>query len=421
MAGAQNSWELVSPRTPNGIHSDLTDVSFWSESGGVVVGTDQFAYYTIDSGRTWTPKATPTVFDKICYVDALHGISARSIFNEDQGVEVYASIWNTSDGGKTWILKGNDGNFYTRFRSIGFWDTLHGCIIGDYHHFAGHYGITSYSTADGGNFWSSADLSSLGASSYWGLSSLSIVDQHTGYALLWNAAWDNPYYRLLRTTDAGHSWKAYGDGTFRQNPVGNFVNQLTGTIIDNGSTIMRSEDGGLTWHVQGNPGKAGLTSVCFGTPNIGVAVGENGAIISTNDGGKLWQKEPTLTSVTLMKVFVSRNGNVIAIGNSGVIIRGHIRAAPWILPDATFPLIVQNYPNPFNGSTRIPFVIDQSGYVTLKIFDLLGREVATLVHEDLEIGSYERPLDGTELSSGIYLVCLQAGGKIATSKLVHLK
>jgi hypothetical protein len=52
---------------------------------------------------------------------------------------------------------------------------------------------------------------------------------------------------------------------------------------------------------------------------------------------------------------------------------------------------------------------------------LLGREVATLVHEDLEIGSYERPFDGTELSSGIYLVRLQAGGKIATGKLVHLK
>jgi len=69
----------------------------------------------------------------------------------------------------------------------------------------------------------------------------------------------------------------------------------------------------------------------------------------------------------------------------------------------------QNYPNPFNPSTTIEFALPKSVHATLKIFDLLGREVATLVNETLEAGVYRKDWDASGLSSGIYVYRLAAG------------
>jgi photosystem II stability/assembly factor-like uncharacterized protein len=422
VARSQNSWELVSLNTVEGAYSDLTDVSFWSAGGGVVVGSYGYTFYTVDSGKTWTQKAAPAVFNTIYHFDVLHGIATRSI-QGSPAKDYYASVWNTSDGGTSWNLLLKDSYYYTTFRGIGFWDTLQGCIISDYYHVLGNYGIVPRYTSDGGVSWSPAAYDSGILQAYPRLSSLSIVDAHTGYALLGysEVLTGNRYSRLLRATDAGHSWIARGSVKFSATAIANFVNQQIGTIIENGNRILRSEDGGLNWLEQKNPVSTLLFSVCFGTPAAGVAVGEDGVIISTMDGGAHWKVEPTLTSEPLSKVYVSSVGNVIAIGSSGTIIRGHIQAAPWIPPNAAFPILAQNFPNPFNSATRIPFALDQSGYVSLKVFDLLGREVAAVVNEELDPGNYERPFDGMNLPSGVYLVRLQSGGRIATGKIVRVK
>jgi photosystem II stability/assembly factor-like uncharacterized protein len=402
-----------------GIHADLSDISFWSESEGVIVGTDQYAYYSLDSGKTWTPKPTPTIFGTICHVDAMHGFATRSV-PSDYSQGTYSSIWRTTDGGANWELKTNSNDFVTTFRGVAFWNSMQGCVIGDYYHFNGHFGIAPYYTTDGGNSWSSAGIGSLNQNSYPYMTSLSIVDSSTGYAFYFASG----ARALLRTTNSGQSWADLGAKSLQQVTGLYFINRNTGTMIDNAGKIGRTEDGGVTWVDQNNPASKSFSSVCFGTPDVGVAVGAGGAVISTTDGGKHWQTEPTLTTANFSKVYVSPLGNVVAIGNSGTIVHGQIRSGPLPVeppPIATSFSLSQNYPNPFNGSTRIPFVIDVSGYVTLKVFDLLGREVATLVHEELGIGNYERPFDGTDLPSGIYLVRLQLGGKVATSKLVHLK
>jgi len=80
--------------------------------------------------------------------------------------------------------------------------------------------------------------------------------------------------------------------------------------------------------------------------------------------------------------------------------------------------LYQNYPNPFNPSTTISFDIPSSGRVTLKIHDVLGREVETLVNEDLNPGSYVRAFDGSSLASGVYFCRLQANEFHQTKKLV---
>jgi len=94
------------------------------------------------------------------------------------------------------------------------------------------------------------------------------------------------------------------------------------------------------------------------------------------------------------------------------------------IPEEYF--LSQNYPNPFNPSTKIEFAIPEDGLVSLKIFDLLGNEVATLVNEELAPGKYEVEFnshsgEGRNLTSGIYFYKLQAGSFVATKKMLLLK
>jgi hypothetical protein len=89
-------------------------------------------------------------------------------------------------------------------------------------------------------------------------------------------------------------------------------------------------------------------------------------------------------------------------------------------PPSSFSLF-QNYPNPFNPSTVISWQLPVGNHVLLKVYDVLGREVATLINEEKPIGNYEVELDGTNLPSGIYFYRLQAGSFIVTKKMLLLK
>ena len=81
----------------------------------------------------------------------------------------------------------------------------------------------------------------------------------------------------------------------------------------------------------------------------------------------------------------------------------------------------QNYPNPFNPSTVINFTIPQNGLVTLKVYNLLGQEVATLINKEMNAGSYDYSFNATNLGSGIYFYSLKAGNFTATKKMMLLK
>jgi hypothetical protein len=80
----------------------------------------------------------------------------------------------------------------------------------------------------------------------------------------------------------------------------------------------------------------------------------------------------------------------------------------------------QNYPNPFNPTTNITYTIPQFSFVTFKVYDVLGNEIATLVNEEKRAGSYEVEFDGTDLTSGIYFYRLQANDYIEAKKMVLL-
>jgi hypothetical protein len=88
--------------------------------------------------------------------------------------------------------------------------------------------------------------------------------------------------------------------------------------------------------------------------------------------------------------------------------------------------LFQNYPNPFNPSTNIKFQIPESKFVTLKIYDLLGREISTLVNEKLSAGEYEVPFNaentgGINLASGVYFYRLTMDDYVSVKRMILLK
>jgi hypothetical protein len=83
--------------------------------------------------------------------------------------------------------------------------------------------------------------------------------------------------------------------------------------------------------------------------------------------------------------------------------------------------LLQSYPNPFNPSTTISFSLPKRSFVSLKIYDLIGREIATIVSEELSAGNYSRQWTAESISSGVYFYRLEAGSFIETKKLIMLR
>jgi hypothetical protein len=81
----------------------------------------------------------------------------------------------------------------------------------------------------------------------------------------------------------------------------------------------------------------------------------------------------------------------------------------------------QNYPNPFNPITQINYSIKEAGLVQLKVYDILGKEIATLVNTNKETGNYSVDFNATQLLSGVYFYKMQSGNYITSRKMLLIK
>jgi hypothetical protein len=82
---------------------------------------------------------------------------------------------------------------------------------------------------------------------------------------------------------------------------------------------------------------------------------------------------------------------------------------------------ISNYPNPFNPTTTINYQLPADGMVTLKIYDILGKEVATLVNDNRQAGSYNVVFDASRLTSGMYIYTIRANGYVQSKKMILMK
>lgn len=168
--------------------------------------------------------------------------------------------------------------------------------------------------------------------------------------------------------------------------------------------------------------------------------GTNGGVVKTitltnNTGLGIWASIDVTQPFTdlLLRELVKGNlyMNVHTTANPGGEIRGQVLASTNDLAtsvkhvdDASIPenfILTQNYPNPFNPTTTIRFTIPETSFLTLKVFDILGREVALLVNEMKDVGNYAVQFDAAKLSSGIYFYRLQAGNFLQTRKMILIK
>ena len=129
-----------------------------------------------------------------------------------------------------------------------------------------------------------------------------------------------------------------------------------------------------------------------------ISDGDNGAIVSWDD--------PRYTNDIYAERLLG-DGTLTSIEEEGFILNNF--------------LLKQNYPNPFNPSTKISYALPQNSFVELKIFNLLGQQIATLVNQEKSAGTYEVNFDASNLPSGVYIYKLQAGEYVQTRKMVLLK
>ncbi len=131
---------------------------------------------------------------------------------------------------------------------------------------------------------------------------------------------------------------------------------------------------------------------------------------------KMWQRVQNNSSGCALTVgsTYGYRPNIKLVGNSVVSIQ-HNNQVP-----KSF-VLEQNYPNPFNPTTNIKYQIVNNSFVSLKVYDILGREVETLVNESLKPGTYEVDFDGSNLSSGVYYYRMEAGNYFETKKMLLVK
>jgi len=147
-----------------------------------------------------------------------------------------------------------------------------------------------------------------------------------------------------------------------------------------------------------------------------------GGIYSTTDGGTSWTFAG-LDSLTVNEMISYGDSTYVSTDRGLFVITRNtvgtgVRTSP--VTPSVFAL-EQNYPNPFNPATNVRFTIGSQQFVTLKIYDILGREVSTLVHVIMQAGNYTVPWNASNCSSGIYFYQLKAGDFIQTKKMILMK
>ena len=371
-----NDWIIQDSKTEN----NILDIFFLDRNLGWAVSWEVYNYpfgtyilKTTDGGLNWNSSASPveSIFSQcVLFLDSLNGW---------MGGKPYPLV-RTTDGGLSWTEAVIDSSFFSGLPvyDIQFYDSSFGYASGGVIDCCG----IIWRTSNGGDYWY-------------------VID--TPYVA------PEPIYQLhiqdsLNVLGVGGDFEDLGYGV--------------GTI--------RTSDGGMTWEFE----YIGLTGVAwdidFRTESEAWSpLGGQQKLIYSLDAGMTWTSVTTPDSAIIFKMVFPDSLHGFGVGMDGAIIK--------YKPDSTTTVFVsenliperfvllQNYPNPFNPKTSIRFQIADRGFVSLKIFDILGSEVATLVDEELAAGSYEINFNAGGFSSGFYFYTLSVDDFTSSKKMILLR
>jgi hypothetical protein len=395
-------------------------------------------YKSTDNGATWTQTVT--------------GLKARDMNNFFiDGSTLYAngnSIFKTNDGGDTWVnVRGNlkDSSSQPTFVYVNgsmlierdfpveglerstdsgaTWTSI-GSGLGS----LGSVGMivsTSagliaadnriYRSTDNGDTWFQVDTA---------------LGNLVGFSGLYKAGSDLYAYGLevAKSTDDGATWAWADSGMATYFGVGGFTSVGSTLFVGGGfpNKVYKSTNGGAFWTAVTSLPASGGTSQLLSEGNSLFACSPNNGIFVSTNLGTSWTKISIGLPTPNYAYSLAILGGMMYAGTSGNSVWKRplsdvvgVEEIASVIP--THFALEQNYPNPFNPTTNFKFQVVQGGFVKLTVFDVLGREIATLVNENLHPGTYQASWDASRMSSGVYYYRLQAGVYSEMKKMLLVK
>ena len=415
IAFAQEGWNDV---TPSGTYPGLLGVYALDSDNVWVVGQEGIILNTTNSGTTWSEVNCPETYNmyNVYFINADTGWVGG---DDDSDTEVM----RTMDRGLSWDIQHLDnspeGNNDLEFIEGGPGESPRGFVTAGLSHV--------WRTDDYGENWVQSPIGGCGAND---LESLCFIDKDEGWFVGTPAA--GYEVSIVHTTDGGQTFDIQNNPTdpdIKLNSVC-FTDSQHGVAVGLDGTILYTSDGGQNWEIRPSPapGYHRWQSVYMTDTGKAWAVGSEGNIAYSTDWGYTWVLQASGVTCELWEVFFISDdeGWIVGggIGQPGVILH---TTNGGVVSDVNENNIIsefelsQNYPNPFNPSTDIQYQIPERNFVTLKVFDVLGNEVASLLNEEKEAGSYESTFYAEEFSSGIYFYQIKAGEFIETKKMILIK
>ena len=402
-------------------------------------GVSAIILKTSHGGNNWRFLSSPltSAFNSVSFVNENTGWIAGTDSNK---------IFKTTNGGDNWIVQFYSSDNFN-FSKIKFFNSNIGVGSGN----NGHFGKTT----NGGINWL---ISTININETY--SSMSFIDSNTGWmvtgnstllkttncGLSWtylttpsifrwiqfinlNTGWGNSQDNLYKTTNGGINWIAKESWTFYS--WFHFFDGMNGEQIALNISpptaylyIRKTTNGSDSWYnvysYTTGYSNVNYDMIFFTNNNHGIFSNSN-ILFTTIDGGSSWQTTSMLASHLNDVSFINDYTGWV-VGNNGLILKTTTGGFVWVnnnsIKNPDNYLLTQNYPNPFNPITKIKYQIEKNSFVSIIVYDILGREIKNLVNEKQNAGTYEVLFDGNNLPSGIFFYRIQVEN-IENSKQIY--
>ena len=432
---AGTTWDSVATGLPpRGAGTSLASMAV-SSSNILVAFSGLGVYRSTNSGALWTKSNAGLRIGKI------GGVYSNGSMLYASGITT--GYFRSSDQGDTWIEK----NANLDLRNTGYYNFIEagGYILGG----GGLPGVVR--SSDGGDSWSAptaisgpaysfisdgsaiyaGTLANVVKSTDVGTSWTTLVTGNPGYIAV-TAVWKDGGSLMAaasagfkRSTDDGATWTAPVSGLSGFGSYHSFAQIDTNIFVAHDQNVYLSTDQGATW--------TATHSMPFATSPIALHVhgrdlfaGTSKGVLRSSDLGAIWAPINDGLPVNMFVNWLSSDGQYLYAGmNSHSVWRRPlaeitaVTETPGTLPEHF--AIQQNYPNPFNPTTSIRYQVAEPRHVTVTVYDLLGRNVATLVDRDQQSGSYQITWDASSTPSGVYYYRIDAGNFSDVRKMLLMK